>query len=267
MLRRSLLVLMLLAAGCSTLSPEKPSARWTPLFNGKDLSGWYTYLKESGKDNDPNKVFQVSDGVIHIYKDAEEGSTQPFGYFASNQPYGDCRIRFEYKWGTKRFGTRATAKRDSGFLYHMVGDDGGYAKGPWPYSVECQIQEGDTGDTYAIGMQVSSTIDPASADAKQKTFKEASEGGAPYTSPPKGNNRIIRNPLAEKEGWNSVEVVLKGDSAVHIVNGKVNMRLTNIQGPAWPNKDEMVTVSKGKILFQAEGAEVMYRKIEIQSFK
>jgi hypothetical protein len=259
----TLIVMLLGCASTSQSSTEHPSA-WKPLFNGNDLTGWYTFLKGIGKDSDPKHVFQVSDGVIHIYKDAEEASQQPFGYIATNDEFGDCRIRFEYKWGTKRFGSRATAKRDSGFLYHFIGEDGGFGKGPWPYSVECQVQEGDVGDIYAIGTQCSSTIDPAKRDAKQPTFMEATAGGIPYTSPPTGNNRIIRSQMLEKDAWNAVEVILQGDSAVHIVNGKVNMRISRIKGPKMPEKTEMETLKRGKILFQAEGAEVMYRKVEVQ---
>ena len=33
------------------------------IFNGKDLSGWYTYLANHGKNNDPDRVFTVEDGV------------------------------------------------------------------------------------------------------------------------------------------------------------------------------------------------------------
>ena len=36
------------------------------LFNGKDLSGWYTFLKERGKNVDPKGVFSVANGVIRI---------------------------------------------------------------------------------------------------------------------------------------------------------------------------------------------------------
>ena len=236
---------------------------FTPLFDGKSFAGWYTYLKDTGKNSDPKKVFQIDpDGVIHIYKDAEQGSDQPFGYFCTEKDYGDCRLRFQYKWGEKRFGKRATARRDSGVLYFTWGEDG-KGNGVWPYSIECQIQENDVGDIYCVGTQCSSTIDPKTKDAKQPTFMEDSAGGVPYTTPPKGNNRIIRSEMLEKDGWNTIELVMKGDSAVHIINGKVNMRISNAKAPNMENKDEMLKVTKGKILLQAEGAEVMYRNIEV----
>jgi hypothetical protein len=256
-----------LAATILAQPTTRPSAsdttKWQPLFNGKDTTGWYTYLKGQGKNNDPGKVFQVSDGILHIYKDAEDGSTQPLGYIATENELGDCRIRLQYKWGTKRFGSRAKAKRDSGLLYFFTGADGKFGNGPWPYSVECQIQEGDVGDIYCVGTQCGSTVDPKTASARQPTFMEASAGGVAYPTPAKGNNRIIRSRMLEKDGWNTLELVLKGDTATHIVNGQVNMRISDAKTPNPQNMDEMVKVTKGKILLQAEGAEVMYRNIEM----
>jgi hypothetical protein len=36
------------------------------LFNGKNLNGWYTFLKDRGRDNDPKKVFSAANGLIRI---------------------------------------------------------------------------------------------------------------------------------------------------------------------------------------------------------
>ena len=36
------------------------------LMNGKDFSGWHTWLKDYGKNNDPNHIFIIeADGVMH----------------------------------------------------------------------------------------------------------------------------------------------------------------------------------------------------------
>jgi hypothetical protein len=255
------------AEGCEisyrNIELEPLDQSWQPLFNGRDLGGFYTYLKNLGKNNDPGKVFQVHDGIIHIYKDAEQGSEQPFGYICTEKEYGDCRVRFDYKWGEKRFGSRATKRRDSGCLYFVFGEDG-KGIGVWPFSIECQIQEQDVGDTFAIGSSVSATVDSETAATKNPVFKESGEGGVRYTSPLTGNNRIVRSKMLEKDGWNTVEIVLEGDSAVHIVNGTVNMRLSKCTRPDANDPTKRAKLDRGRILFQAEGAEVMYRNIEIQ---
>ena len=57
------------------------------LFNGKDLTGFYTYLgspkkgeKHLGKNNDPTKVFSVKDGAIRV-------SGEIYGCFTTEKEY------------------------------------------------------------------------------------------------------------------------------------------------------------------------------------
>jgi hypothetical protein len=240
----------------------QPSGGIRLLFNGKDLSGWHTFLRGVGRDTDSSRIFQVHEGAIHIYKDAPNATTQPFGYLCSDEEIGDCRIRLEYKWGEKRFGTRATKKRDSGFLY-FVFDENKLQSSVWPHSVECQIQENDVGDIFAIGTIVSTTIDPKTASEKAPMFLAADARGSEYTTPGKMNDRIIRNPMMEKPGWNSLEVVLEGDGATHIVNGTINMKIMKTTRPDPADPARNLPLRRGRIVLQAEGAEVMYRNIEV----
>src|SRR4051812_28511841 len=75
-------ICLLVFIGAATVAAESPPAdRWTPLFNGRNLDGFYTYLDRVGKNTDPDHVFQVHDGVIHIYKDQADGTPVKSGYF------------------------------------------------------------------------------------------------------------------------------------------------------------------------------------------
>jgi hypothetical protein len=262
----SALILSIFPVCYADAQTTQPAGDFKPLFNGKDLTGFYTYLKDEGKNNDPQKIFQVDgDAAVHIYKDAVDGSKMPFGYFATEQEYSNYDLRFQYKWGTKRFGSRSKSRRDAGCLYHVTGPDGG-PNGTWPYSIECQVMEHDTGDIFAVGTSVTTTIDPGKA--KTPTFMDATAGGIEYTSPQKipVNSRIIRDPMAEVDGWNTVEIIVHGDTAVHIVNGKVNNRVMRATVPNLDKPGEWVPLRKGRILFQAEGAEVSYRNIEMHQW-
>src|SRR5438552_3593947 len=69
--------------------PAGKEPNWQPLFNGKDLTGWYTFFQKQGKNNDPDHLIQVHDGIIHIYKDAPAPTSQPFGYLCTDKEYGD----------------------------------------------------------------------------------------------------------------------------------------------------------------------------------
>ena len=238
------------------------------LFNGKNLEGWSTYLEGRGRNHDPEKVFQVHDGVVHIYKDAEEGAKMPFGYMATEKEFADYHLRLEYRWGTKRFAPRAQDKRDSGLLYHAVGPDK-----VWPCSVELQIQEGDTGDIFTVNTRVTSTLDPkrlAPDEPKQwagSAFLEPADGGVDRSRGGDWISRIVKSGTYEVDGWNTVEATVRGDSAIHIVNGKINNRFWNIIQPDAHDPGRFIPLKAGHIVLQAEGAEILYRNIEITPLK
>src|SRR5690606_27209695 len=77
------------------------------LFNGKNLEGWYTFLKGRGRDIDPKKVFTVRDGLIHI-------SGEEYGCITTDKEYENYKLVVEYKWGEQTFEPRADRARDSG---------------------------------------------------------------------------------------------------------------------------------------------------------
>lgn len=230
---------------------------WTSLFNGENLDGWYTYLPSTGKNEDPKGVFKVENGMLHILDIPVTGERQEFGYVAREETFKNYHLRFEYRWGSKRFRPRSTTKRDSGMLYHVVGPDK-----VWPRSIEFQIQEGDTGDFWLVGgTTTTTTVASTSTD-----LPEYQEGGASYTTKPGSFVRLANSKTYDSPtGWNTVEVIVKGDEAIHIVNGKVNNRGSNFRQPDPNDPHKSVPLNEGRILFQAEGAEVFYRNIEIKS--
>jgi hypothetical protein len=252
------IVLIFGLVGCSG-SKSAPSSKsrdgWTPLLKVDTLDGWYTYLQDKGVNQDPDGIFTIRDGVLHIYKNAQDGSKMPFGYIATPTEYANYRLRLEYKWGEKKFAPRADQPRDSGLLYHFVGADK-----VWPLSVECQIMEGDTGTIYIVGTTVTSTVDPAT-----KAYKDAAQGGVELTQSGSPKiKKVLRSQNVETPGWNTVEVIIRNDGAVHIINGTVVNQCTRICQPDPKNSDTLIPLTKGKILLQAEGAEVFYRNVEIK---
>jgi len=246
---------------------------WTPLFNGTNLNGWYTVLRNS-RSNDTNHLVQVENGMIHMYKDAPAGSAQPAGYIVTDKEYSNYHLRLEYEWGEKRFQPRLKTRRDAGIMYHVVGKDG-----VWPRCIECQIQENDVGDIFTVNTRLTTTVDPATTNLV--SVVTTNEAGVMHTNmvvrpifeePEKGSihfvqgigdgiRRVIRNPMNEHEGWNTVEVIVRGDEAVYMVNGKVNNRASKIEEKV---NGEWVRLRKGKIALQLEFAEVYYRNVEIQ---
>ena len=71
--------------------------------------------------------------------------------------------------------------------------------------------------------------------------------------------RIIKNGTFEShDGWNTVDIIVRGDTATHLINGQANNRAYSLHTPGGAPRTE------GKILLQAEGAEVFYRNIQIR---
>src|SRR6185436_13982965 len=62
---------------------------WIQLFDGKSLHGWYTKIQNQKTNEDPEKYFQVDDGVIHVYKDQAAGVAVPNGYLATEAVYAN----------------------------------------------------------------------------------------------------------------------------------------------------------------------------------
>ena len=229
---------------------------WRPLFNGRNLDGLYTIIDGQDKNKDPDRLVQVHDGMIHIYKDCESGSQQPYGYFSTENEYSHYHLRLQYKWGTKRFAPRANTLRDSGVLFHLVEPDM-----VWPTSIECQVQEGDTGDLINVRTRSTGTIDPATESEQFPSYKPAKEGGKTYVA-----GWILASEILDKrEGWNTVELIVRGsESATHIVNGRENNHYVDLRRPDLENLGEWLPLERGRIIFQLEGAEIFYRNIEIK---
>lgn len=253
------LYVFVLNVPCTGRSEEPPQAApkdaaWNSIFNGRNLKGWYVFV-DGKKNDDPNRVVQVHDGVIHMYKDTPDKSPAPHAYIASEREYRNYDFRFEYRWGEKKFGNRVNAKRDAGLIYHFTGQDK-----IWPRGIECQVQEGDTGDIFVVWARVSSTVAKGT-----HTYRSAADGGVPVTIG-SGNEiaSITKSRTLEEPGWNKVEVRVRDDRATHLVNGQINNAWTELRQPDPNSPGRYIPLKQGRLLLQAEGAEVLYRNLEVR---
>lgn len=201
-------------------TPTAPIA----LFNGRDLTGWYSFLEKYGRDSDPNANFRVEDGVIHI-------RGQDFGYLATERSYANYRLTVEFKWGEAQYAPRATGKRDSGVLYHFPA---GAPDHVWPRSLECQIQETDCGDIWCVGGTIVTSPNRTTFEWNQTRVYRTQDCERPHGE------------------WNTMEIVARGDTIEHYVNGHL------------VNSAAKASVTQGRILLQSEGAEIFFRKVELR---
>jgi hypothetical protein len=268
------------AASAPAPSPS-PSVWGVSLFNGRDLSGWDTWLgiphasvtgldlpkDEAGKytvaqglNTDPKHVFTVVtvDGAPAI-----RISGEMFGALTSREEYGDFHLRLEFKWGEKKWPPKENAARDSGILYDAVGEPGAADNKAWMRSLECQVQEHDTGDFWGVGGTFADVAGDAEGEGKDR--KVVHRPGAPVVTVGASPRRAIKaldneNPTGE---WNTVEVLCLRGTCRHVVNGKTNLVLANPRQAA-PD-GALVPLTKGRLQIQSEGAEVFYRNIQVRS--
>ncbi|MGH9502667.1 MAG: 3-keto-disaccharide hydrolase [Terriglobales bacterium] len=243
-----------LAAASAAVAGNPDTDGWTPLFNGKDLTGWYIYLDSAGRNHDPEGVFKVENGMIHILDVPMSAGKSINGYLATTHDFSNVRIHAEYKWGVKR---SSEGKRNSGLLYLAVGPDEIY-----PTSLECQIEETDVGDLWIVhGAAVTAFFISPSFPM----YDDDMQTGTVVRSTPKGSSRVLKSgDFENREGWNSVDVIIEGNQSTHLINGRIVNRARDIQRPDPENPSRMIPLKSGRILLEAEGSEIWFRDIRIK---
>jgi hypothetical protein len=252
----------MLVTGMALVGQTPAAERWVPLFNGRDLDGWYTFLQKHGKNADPDRVITIEDGAIRLYKHAPEGSLVVMGYIATEKEYGNYHLRFQYRWRTKKFQPRYALKRDAGLYYHIIGPDA-----VWPKALQFQIQQTDVGDLLALyGFQLDTSIDPKTRADKEPTFQDPERGGQPRVLGGKAIGYQKRLPGDfEVEGWNTAEIIARADTTTHILNGHVVNRGQNIRFVDPENAGAARPIARGRIALEIEAAEMDFRNVEIRN--
>lgn len=270
MKRYRFLLLTLVLAGFAFQGPDRERI-WTNLFNGKDLTGWDTWLAPQadsngrrmsdqpiGLDSDPHHVFTVvpdgGQGVIRI-------SGEDVGGIISKGDYSDYHLQVLFKWGVRTWGQKKGKKKDSGLLYHSVGAYGADF-GAWMRSHEFQVQQGDCGDYWGCA--------GGTADIPAKKINDTDyvydPAGSRYTfrADSQVGRHCIKSADAEKPTgqWNTLDLYCHGDTSVQVVNGKVMMVLFHLSQVV---DGKLQPLTRGRIQLQSEGAEVFYKGIRIQS--
>lgn len=258
---------------------EDSEITWTSIWNGEDFSGWHTYLgppyqifeDSLGNAIEPFGIDKDPLGVITVV-DMDDGNAiritgLAWGMIYTENVYRNYHLKLKVKWGQEMYPPRANGPRDSGLLYHGFGEPGSF--GSWMGSQELQIQEGDMGDYWPVG-DVEIDVPSVPKDDKYYIYQEDAPLRTYYLAEiletsrddSLSRRRVFKALDAEKPygEWNEVELICFGDSSLHIVNGKVVMRLYNSR-----KMRTNETLNSGRIILQSEGAEVFYKDLELRS--
>ena len=261
------------------LSCGNTNEEWESLMD-TDLSKWDRYLSykhklgyngDQPKDADGNLIPPIGlnkDGydVFTVVEDGGEKvlkiSGEIYGCLISKKEYDNYHLRLKMKWGDKKFEPRKKLLKDSGILYHSIGEPGAEYWRTWMLSQEFQVMEGHLGDYWS---QITSAID-IRAYLPEYIMNPVADAGQPFL--PMGQNEEIQG-FCLRSGnyenapgeWNTLELICYDGNSLHIVNGQIVMVLRNSR---YIKEGETLPLDNGKIQIQSEAAEVYYKDIEIR---
>jgi hypothetical protein len=145
------------ASSTGLAGQDRPdNSGFTPLFNGKDLSGFKTFLDPKAGEADPAKTWTVEEGMIRC-------SGKPTGYFYTDGSYSNYVLRYDW-----RYPAGSAPSSNSGCLVHIQ-----MPHQVWPKSVEPQGRYMDHGKLFFI--KVRPTEQKFDAEALKGALKPIGE--------------------------------------------------------------------------------------------
>ena len=261
----------IVAATPAASAPVEPD-RTLSLFNGKDLSSFFTWDVKHGRDNDVDRVFTVVERIDDA--PAIRISGQHFGGIVTRERFANYRFVCEFRWGLLTWQPRRDKTRDGGILFHGQGDVGNNEptfRGAYMHSVEYQLIEGGTGDLILVRGHYRDRPDPVFPTLhttivpgtrrwdpqgtpvllKQGFHRTDWQHKSPQWKDELGfrGPRDVEKPVGQ---WNQLEAIVDGGSVTFFLNG------TKV------NEGRDGSLKEGRILIQSEGAEMFIRNIELR---
>lgn len=260
-----------LAAPALTLTlTEVPKAAGPAisLFDGQDLNDWSAWLgyrdpaltykqpaiAPIGATAESAQIFKVvqEDGRPALYVN---GKT--WGSLVHKGDFRDYHLRLQYKWGPGRWAPRETLPPNNGLLYHSHGAPGAVF-GTWSRSMEFEIMLGSVGMVVRVGDPVSATVsavdDPSLIDPK---LRFSPSGRDVTVATPNWNVEAAVDAEKPAGEWNTLDLYVLGDRAIHVVNGVPVMEVRDMRAEGQP-------LTHGAIQLQSEGAETFFRDIVLE---
>ncbi|HEX2532343.1 MAG TPA: DUF1080 domain-containing protein [Chitinophagaceae bacterium] len=256
----------------------RPEPRWTALLD-ENLSQWETYLSYRHRTDYKGQLPKDESGQTLVpigYNKKEhpeftvvrEGGSpvlrvrgEIYGCLFTKQDYENYHLKLKVKWGKQKNDPRKNKLKDSGILYHSIGESGVDYWRSWMLSQEFQIMEGHMGDYWNIA-QSAVDIRAYLPEGKMNSVASTTQPFLPFGSGA-GEGYCLRSENRESpEGeWTELELITIGDKSLHIVNGTVVMVLRNSR---YVKDGQSIPLTKGKIQLQSEAAEVFFKDIQIR---
>src|SRR5690349_1263046 len=216
----------------NTLSPEQTAEGWQLLFDGKSLTGWKRFNRDT-----IGPLWSVKDGAILCNGEGlGEGSGSHGGSLITTRKFGNFDLILDYK---------LSPGGNSGVLYHVVEDP----KYKFDYETGPELQLLD--------------------DAGWKgDLRDAQKAGSNYDMFPAAASKKI-NPAGE---WNTARIVYYNGNVEHWINGEKVVEFkensddyqSRYEKSKWTDYPDWNKSNSGSISLQDHGAPVYFRNIRIK---
>ena len=186
---RCMHVSVLLIGLCCVAAADPPTGEgWTPLFNGKDLTGWRLTGGGAAQNVPADSDWKVIDGVIDY--NAKDGKS-----IRTEKSYGDFVLYIEWRMKTAKelYGKETD---DAGKPIRHAPDSGVFLRGTGRGQINIWLSPMGSGEMW--GLRHDKKIPE---DVREKRYR-------PITRADK--------PLGE---WNTFEVTMKGKHVTVLLNG------------------------------------------------
>jgi hypothetical protein len=257
----------------------RPAGKVTRLFDGRSLSGWTPWLGYA----DPSITYRASPIVKPIGASRSmagdfavrriDGAPaiwvkgQIWGSLVHRADLSNYHLRLEYKWGERTWAPRERQPRNNGLLYHTHGIPG-EVFGTWRPSVEFEIMQGSTGMIVMVGTKTrahtDASLDP-SLIAPHLRFRVGGRTVDMANGTATWNVEAATDAERPAGQWNTLDLYVLGDRALHVVNGMPVAEVRDMATIAADGTRRPLT--HGQIQLQSEGAETWFRNITVEPIR
>jgi len=250
----AVLLLTFSAGECSSADKSSEAGKWTPLFNGKDLTGWTAKITGHKLGDNFAETFRVKNGLLRVDYDGYKNFSGKFGHLFYKEKFSNYRLRVEYRFVDKQVpGGPGWAFRNSGIMIHCEAPQQMGKDQNFPTSIEVQLLGGK-------------------GTGKRPTANLCTPG----TNVVMGGKLIRRHCTSSKsktyhgDQWVTVEVEVRGGKTIkHIIDGTT---VLSYEQPQLDDRDahaKKLAEKQGKLLtggyisLQSESHPIEFRKVEI----
>jgi hypothetical protein len=257
----------------------RPTGKATHLFDGRSLSDWTPWVgyadpaityhaspdtRPIGTNRDTRGDFAVRqvDGAPAIWVKG-----QTWGSLVHKADLANYHLRLQYKWGKQTWAPRETQPPNNGLLYHTHGAPG-EVFGTWRPSVEFEIMQGSTGMAVMVGTRTRARIDVSfdpSLIAPHLRYRAGGRTVDMINGTATWNVEAAADAERPPGEWNTLDLYVVGNRAVHVVNGVPVAELRDIATIAPDGTRRPLT--HGHIQLQSEGAETWFRDISVEPIR